>query len=54
MPSLVSLLFQEGGIGVARLKDNPDSEAKITDECADWIRLSSDDVQSSIDRKSVV
>jgi hypothetical protein len=26
---------QEAGIGVARLRDNPDSEARIIAECAD-------------------
>ena len=38
----------EGGIGVARLKDSPPSEARMIAECADWIRLSIDDSHSSI------
>lgn len=30
---------QEGGIDVARLRDNPDSEARMVPECADWAEV---------------
>src|SRR5215217_8330754 len=39
---------QEGGIGVARLNESPDSEARMIAECADCTRLSSEGIHSSI------
>src|SRR5215207_10146813 len=42
------VVSQEGGIGVARLKDSPSSENKIVAECEDCARLSTLAGQSSI------
>ncbi len=47
---------QEGGMGVARLKDSPLPEARMVPECEDCARLSSVDDHASVtsDRAAVL